>query len=286
VSDRLNSALICFDTRSRLKTNYISKKNKNMKLFILLLSFVASVNLTQAQNETIYLETCGTLDISTLGNPNYRPKVAFYTGWDVQAPVAYTSDDSYASLRQIDSTTNHIWFPADKDADLIISNISGVGYTNLKLSFDVATHILTGSDANKVAVFINDVELTIPSKTLWVIDSFSTVADIPIPSADVIKLKFAYTASSNTVGYRLDNFKITGDKVTSGLLTISTDVLDVKVIGKKLSVINASTSFVEIFSTLGAKITTLELVNGSTNLNLSKGLYIVRSGKKSAKIML
>ena len=78
-----------------------------------------------------------------------------------------------------------------------------------------------------------------------------------------------------------------GEKVAAGLSTPLAKSLEVKVIGKKLSIANAPTSTVEIFSALGTKVQTVQLVNGSTDLsNLSKGLYIVRIGKQTAKIMI
>ncbi len=73
---------------------------------------------------------------------------------------------------------------------------------------------------------------------------------------------------------------------STGLNTPSANNLEVNLVGKKLTVTNSPTSKVEIFSALGAKIQTVELVNGSANLDLSKGLYIVRAGKKAAKIMI
>jgi len=253
-----------------------------MKKIILLLSFVASVTLTQAQNETIYLETCGASDVSA------NTVISLHTGWDVGAPVVYSSTGDVATVRSASSLSNHIWFAANKDVDFIINNISGMGYTNLKLSFDVAANRISPADANAVAVYVNDVQLQgIPSYTFLTLNVFYTVADLPIPNADLINLKFAYTTISNpTAGFRLDNFKITGDKVPAGLLHTSADVLDIKVVGKKLTVINGQTVNVEIYSTLGVKIATMKLVNGSADINLSKGLYIVRSGKKSAKIIL
>lgn len=73
---------------------------------------------------------------------------------------------------------------------------------------------------------------------------------------------------------------------TTSLRTPSANNLEVSFVGKKLTVTNSPSSSVDIFSALGAKIQTVELVNGSANLDLSKGLYIVRAGKKAAKIMI
>jgi len=59
------------------------------------------------------------------------------------------------------------------------------------------------------------------------------------------------------------------------------------VVGKQLNVKNANTSTVEIYSALGAKVQTLQLVNGVADMSdFTKGLYIVRVGKQATKIIL
>lgn len=74
---------------------------------------------------------------------------------------------------------------------------------------------------------------------------------------------------------------------TTGISTLPTSNIDIKLVGKKLTILNTSSSSVEIFSALGTKVETVQLVNGSADLShFSKGLYIVRVGKQSAKIML
>jgi len=72
----------------------------------------------------------------------------------------------------------------------------------------------------------------------------------------------------------------------TGISTLSANKLEIKLAGNKLTIANASTSTVDIFNTIGAKVQSIELVNGSADLNLSKGLYIVRVGNQSSKIML
>ena len=263
-----------------------------MKKITLLLSFIVCVMFAQAQTqtETIYMETCGTLDVNTSGT-GYRPKIEAYTGWDKTAPITYTRTltlDGYADVRKISTTTNHIWFPANKGSDLIISNISAAGYTNLKLSFDVATNNTTNSNANKVAIFVNGTQITdIPSQTFSTTNTFISVNDLSIPSADQITLKFEYTATSNTVGYRLDNFKIVGD-IISGVNNPSEGAFHAIVSGKNLLVKNvANGSTVEIYSAIGSKVQSSVLENGAVKLNnLSKGMYIVRIGKLTQKFML
>ena len=76
-------------------------------------------------------------------------------------------------------------------------------------------------------------------------------------------------------------------QVATGLSTPSIDQLSVKVIGGRLSVENASTTTVEIYNATGARAQFGTLENGSIQLNsLAKGLYVVRVGNATAKIML
>lgn len=261
-----------------------------MKKITLLLSFIACVLVAQAQT-SIYYETCGTMDVATAG-ANYRPKVDLYTGWDNQAPITYTRTttlDGFADVRIITGATNNVWFPAAKGSDLIISNIPAIGYKNLKLSFDVATYTLTGTNVNKVNVYCNGTLLAVPSAAFVGSNTFQSIGTIDLVAANVINLRFEYTAINNptTIGYRLDNFKIVGDKV-SGLNSLSTTPLSVSLKGNILSVSEvAEGSFVDVYSTVGAKVQSSKLVNGSIQLNeLSKGLYVVRVGNATAKIML
>lgn len=101
-----------------------------------------------------------------------------------------------------------------------------------------------------------------------------------------------YSWSGSTVS---ENITVDGIRVatswanlfsTTGLRNPFANNLEVSIVGKKLTVTNSPSSNVEIFSAVGSKIQTVELLNGSANLNLSKGLYIVRAGKKAAKIMI
>ena len=76
--------------------------------------------------------------------------------------------------------------------------------------------------------------------------------------------------------------------VTAGFSTPKSDILSVSLAGKTLSVNNAANgSTIEIYSALGSKVQSAQLSNGAIQLNnLSRGLYIVRVGKLSSKIML
>jgi hypothetical protein len=84
-----------------------------------------------------------------------------------------------------------------------------------------------------------------------------------------------------------DNFKFGVKGTLTALSTPSIDQLSVKVVKGLLTVENASTNAVEIYNAMGARAQFGTLENGSIQLNsLSKGLYVVRVGNATAKIML
>ncbi len=76
-------------------------------------------------------------------------------------------------------------------------------------------------------------------------------------------------------------------KAVTGLFDVAVDKLNVKVVGSKLSIENATSTYVEIFNATGAKAQSGKLNEGSIELKgLLKGLYIVKVGTATAKIML
>jgi len=76
--------------------------------------------------------------------------------------------------------------------------------------------------------------------------------------------------------------------IATGISAPSADLLTVSRSGNTLTVSNvANGSTVEIYSAVGAKVQTAQLVNSAVQLNsLSKGLYVVRVGNQSSKIMM
>jgi len=75
---------------------------------------------------------------------------------------------------------------------------------------------------------------------------------------------------------------------TTGLNNPTVNALNTFVSGKNLFVKNiANGSTVEIFSAIGTRVQTAVLENGKIELNnLQKGMYVVRVGKQTQKIML
>jgi hypothetical protein len=255
-----------------------------MKKLILLLFLLGCLSFSYAQ-ETIFLETCGNIAVSS------SKKVDVFTGWDNSAPVTFTrtsSLDGYADVRSTSSMTNHVWFPADKSSDLIISNIVAVNYKNLKLSFDIAAYKLAGSNVNKLTIYSNGTMLSIPSDSITS-SKFVSVSDIALNSSDTINLTFEYTALTNPNGYRLDNIKITGDKSTSEVINLSKNNSNPFLSGKYLIIPGVTDgTTVIIYNSIGSMVQTFKLNKGSIEFNnpINKGLYLIRVGNSTCKIML
>lgn len=255
-----------------------------MKTPILLLFLLSCLSFGYGQ-ETIFMETCGFTDVLS------PKKVDTYTGWDNAAPVTFTRTstlDAFADVRIISSISNHVWFPYDKSSDLIISNIKTANYKNLKLSFDIAASRLTNANVNKLNVYSNGISLTIPTIEITS-TKFISVSGISINNSEVMNLKFEYTALNNTNGYRLDNFKITGEKITSDVNNAIADVFKAIILGKYLLISNIDNGTpIVIYNSLGRLVQTTLLRNGYIELDskVTKGFYIVRAGRSTQKIIL
>lgn len=255
-----------------------------MKKSVVLLLLLTCLSFLHGQ-ETVFLETCGNTDVSS------PKKVDTYTGWDNKVPVIFsrtTNLDGNADVRITSTTSNHVWFPSGKSSDLIIMNIPASNYQHLKLSFDIAAYKLTGANVNKLTVYCNGTALILPSVT-FTTSKFLSVTDLNLPNSDVITLRFEYTAEKNTNGYRLDNFTITGEKVTSDMYTPKATGF--------IPIISANTirfpfladgTVVVLFNTVGTKVQSSVLKGGciTLNRNLKKGIYLVNAGKSTWKVLL
>ena len=73
-------------------------------------------------------------------------------------------------------------------------------------------------------------------------------------------------------------------QAVTGLNTPSADVLSVSLVGQNLTVTNTTNGF-EVYNAVGTKVR-VALQNTLNVSDLSKGVYIVRSGNSTAKIML
>ena len=255
-----------------------------MKKIMILLTLLSCMSFSYGQ-DTIFYESCGKTDVSS------SKKVDLFTGWDNSSPVTFTRTitlDGYADVRITSSTSNHVWFPSDKCSDLIISKIPAAGYRNLKLSFDIAPYKLTDACVDKLKIFCNSTPLVLPATTLTS-QKFISVTDIPLADSNSITLKFEYTAESNTNGYRLDNFTITGEKATNDIGNPSSSVFNPIISGNKLLIAGIPEgSVVVLYNSVGSILQTSVPDNRiiTLNGNMTKGVYIVRIGNRSVKVLL
>ncbi|MCC8035404.1 MAG: hypothetical protein LIO77_05660, partial [Rikenellaceae bacterium] len=129
--------------------------------------------------------------------------------FDMKAPIVYSTGSDEVDFRCTNNYDNpHIWFAANYDKLFKIEGIES-GFSNMTISFDLAANSANAS-SKAMIVKCNGVEVTLPSVTLGTSNTFSTIsASIPDGTTTV---EFITTPTSNTIGYRLDNIKITGTK--------------------------------------------------------------------------
>lgn len=161
----------------------------------------------------------------TFGKGNYpsasAPKIAAFTDFDEKPPVVYTDPTEGADIRSTSTMSPHVWFPANKDASLVISGINTSQDSHLVLTFQVAANVSTSPGAvpsgnlNAMTVKCNGVARTIPSTPVTGANDpnkFYTFTFKDIPSSPNLKLEFfANGATGNNMGLRLDNIKIVSD---------------------------------------------------------------------------
>jgi len=131
--------------------------------------------------------------------------------------------------------------------------------------------------------------MTTEPTTEWILNATS----VTVPSAAGLgEVNIRQGSSSNAPTFRIDGIHVatsyTALFTQSALQTLKADLLNVSLKGKTLSINNATDgSTVDVYSSLGAKVQTSKLENNAIQLNnLSKGLYVVRVGNMTSKIMM
>jgi len=148
--------------------------------------------------------------------------------------------------------------------------------------------VLKHDNTGKVSSIIVNPSMSTEPSTGWFNDSQGTNA---VP-ANIGSIGLRQPSASAGLNLKLDGLRVATSYAAlftiTGLSAPSATAFKAIVSGKNLLVKNvANGSIVEIYSALGAKVQTSELINGSVEINnLSKGLYIVRVGKNVQKIML
>lgn len=237
----------------------------------------------------VFYETFG--EAGPTSNP--RAKITEYTDYDNAAPVVFSvSTTDLPDIRATSTLNSHVWFPVAKATDLVISNIPATGYTDLKLSFDVAPNAsgtnIALANVNKVMLEVNDVAVTVPSVAFTAQNVYVNSGEIALSPANSVKLRFYYTLENNPTnfGYRLDNIKITGTPPT-GIIANNTQKLNLWVRNGKITFEAAYGEKVEIFNTVGQKILSQTTAEGKNEINVNhKGLTIIKVGNRTGKVIL
>lgn len=267
-----------------------------MRKITLFLAFVACVTFTQAQNLLVNPSFETWADGKPTGwtvpsNPNHAAAITCTQessitkegasamklvidgsqnpGFAQLAPITagktYTISVSYYVVAG-DGTDARIWC-SFKNGDKYWASADWTGNTALQT-------LLQGSGKSTSEYF------TIDNGT-W---GTYTVDFVAPANATELSLE-CRTYKNSTVIW--DNFFF-GEAGTAGLNKTEATAFKAFVVGNELSVKNtANGSTVEIFSTLGSKVQSSVLTNGRIELNnLPKGMYIVRVGNQTQKIML
>jgi len=168
----------------------------------------------------------------------------------------------------------------------------------------VATYSTTAYDLNTTVLLVVKVDVltgasslitnpdmaTEPVTSNWI----SSTAGTGVPTvAGLGEVNIRQGGAAAAATLRLDGIRVATSYnalfTVTGNSTLKADAaLSVSLIGKSLTVKNATEgSTVDIYSAVGSKVQSAQLTNGAIQLNdFSKGLYIVRVGNQSSKIML
>ena len=251
-----------------------------MKKITFLLAFVAVAMFANAAD---WVETFGPDDV-VKNEKGYWPYVSgsaenyVYTNYDHAADCTY--DGYSASVRKVNPSTttagigNHVWLAAPKPANpptypnpseswLSISGIAAAGAQYV--SFDLAPNA-DGYTPN-MKLWINGVEVAMPSLTLTTANVMQNVGDIAIASAAVYEFKVQNFDAA--AGIRIDNVTF---KAPTAIKNVTIDNSVYAVNGR----IFADDDNFQIFSVAGQNVTEL---NGQLN-----GIYVVKTAKGIQKV--
>ncbi|MFD2966331.1 fimbrillin family protein [Sphingobacterium bambusae] len=158
--------------------------------------------------EEFFFETFG--EAGPTSNP--RGRMGTYTDYDMTSPVVYSDSyaDSWADIRATSTMNSHVWLPSARTTGIKIEGINGTGYTNLKLSYDLAANA-TGASAAVIKVRVNGVEKSVTG-ALGTSNTYSSYTIEDIAASNTLTVEFYANSAENEAGYRLDNIKLVGTK--------------------------------------------------------------------------
>lgn len=243
---------------------------------------VAVANNGQDVEDQFTAQTSGTVYFSVLVNISAAQAAGDYF-MDLGEPNSYSA---YFGRLFVKSDGANIAFG--------ILNSSGTGSAttwsastySLNTTYLVVVKVNATTGASGLVI---NPSMTAEPTTEWILNA--TSATVP-SAAGLGEVNIRQGSSANAPTLKLDGIHVATSYASlfasTALSTVNADVLSVSLEGKSLSVKNVSEgSIVDIFSSVGAKVQSAKLANGTVQLNnLSKGLYVVRVGNLSSKIMM
>ena len=170
---------------------------------------------SEADGSTVIFEETFGESVSK-GSDGYWPSITYNTwtstsGLTISDPVMEANGWSYsnASVRQTSALNPHVWFAANKEAEMKIEGFDTTGYTDLKLSYKITAN----ADGNQSVIGVSwgGTKLTVPDVAIATTNTYQTV-ELTGLAAGVNSVSFISSASTNTAGYRIDDIKLTGKK--------------------------------------------------------------------------
>jgi len=261
-----------------------------MKKITLLLSFIACVVFAQAQNLVVNPGFETWTDVATPA-PNWTVTTATGQTFSQEATIVHSGSYSIKSVSGSASgtakiiTKPYIIVTAGKTYTFSFWYYTDASSTNLTAGLRMWGYWENPDGSNGSFVQTN-------LQPALYIDQTSSVGSWQQYSVDVTapalsgQLELDIRIYKSTTIY-IDDVSFT-EKVVAGVSTPKADILSVSLAGKTLTVNNvANGSTVDIYSSVGSKVQSAQLQSGAIQLNnLSKGLYIVRVGNLSSKIMM
>lgn len=226
-------------------------------------------------NKTFTSQTSGTVYASFMMNANAtnRPGYFFHLGTNPMSTTFFT----------------RVWI-----------NATGTGTAIGTYSPEPASYYPI--TAGTTYIFVVKYDFTTKVSSLYVLSSIPTTEPTTpaatytetstISGVGAVALRqYTFTGSTTNENITVDGIRVATSwsalfSSTNDVNTPSANKLSVSVSNNKLTITDAPSNAVEIFNTTGAKVVASQLINGSMNLNLAKGAYIVRSGNATAKIIL
>ncbi len=157
----------------------------------------------------IFLETFNNVD-----NILTRPKIDKATGFDNETPVTYNDPYGNADIRTSGTSfpSLMVWFPANKDASLVISHINTADQSGMTLSFGLNAGIFNATDKfymDDLVVKCNDYAIALPHIELNTSNNKNKYYKVSVPIPDgTTKIEFYGSSSVNKYGLRIDDIKI------------------------------------------------------------------------------